>query len=49
MQFHEKKFTEFSWKILKNKFCEIDFFDFTSFFRLDFFKFSGPLCVVEMH
>ena len=32
MQFHEKNFTEFSWKILKNKFREIDIFDFTSFF-----------------
>ena len=28
----------------QNFFREIDFFDFTSFFGLDFFKFSGPLC-----
>ena len=28
---------------MKKKFCEIDLFDFTSFFGLDFFKFSGPL------
>ena len=27
----------------KNLFREIDLFDFTSFFGLDFFKFSGPL------
>ena len=26
----------------KNFFREIDLFDFTSFFGLDFFKFSGP-------
>ena len=25
-------------------FCEIDLFDFTSFFGLDFLKFFGPLC-----
>ena len=25
-------------------FREIDLFDFTSFFGLEFFKFSGPLC-----
>ena len=25
-------------------FCEIDLFDFTSFFGLDFFKYSGQLC-----
>ena len=31
-------------KYLKKIFCEIDLFDFTSFFGLDFFKFSGPLC-----
>ena len=52
MQFHEKKFfTEFSWKILKKKFLrEIDLFDFTSFFfGLDFFKFSGPLCLFQCH
>ena len=24
-----------------------DLFDFTSFFRLDFFKFSGPLCLTH--
>ena len=30
--------------ICSNKFfVEIDLFDFTSFFGLDFFKFSGPL------
>ena len=28
----------------KKKFCEIDLFDFTNFFGLDFFKFSGRLC-----
>ena len=28
----------------QNIFREIDLFDFTSFFGLDFFKFSGPLC-----
>ena len=32
--------------ILKNFFHEIDLFDFTSFFGLDFFKFSGPLCMI---
>ena len=26
---------------------EIDLFDFTSFFGLDFFKFFGPLCIRE--
>ena len=28
------------------KFREIDSFDFTSFFGLDFFKFSGPQCII---
>ena len=28
---------------LKKKFREIDLFDFTSLFDLDFFKYSGPL------
>ena len=28
----------------KKIFRNIDLFDFTSFFGLDFFKFSGPLC-----
>ena len=28
----------------QKEFREIDLFDFTSFFSLDFFKFSGPLC-----
>ena len=32
---------EFGQKIFR----EIDLFDFTSFFGLDFFKFSGPLCI----
>ena len=31
----------------KKIFHEIDLFDFTSFFVLDFFKFSGPLCHLE--
>ena len=31
------------WNLVKIKFREIDLFDFTSFFGLDFFKFSGPL------
>ena len=31
--------------IYQKIFCEIDLFDFTSFFGLDFFKFSGPLWV----
>ena len=31
----------------KNFFLEIDLFDFTSFFGLDFLKFSGPLCNVS--
>ena len=30
-------------KYSKNFFREIDLFDFTSFFGLDFFKFSDPL------
>ena len=30
----------------QKKFREIDLFDFTSFFGLDFFKFSGPMCYV---
>ena len=34
MEFGQKKF-----------FPEIDLFDFTSFFGLDVFKFSGPLCI----
>ena len=34
----------FHGKYSKNYFCEIDLFDFTSFFGLDFFKLSGPLC-----
>ena len=29
----------------KNFFREIDLFDLTSFLGLDFFKFSGPMCV----
>ena len=28
----------------QDNFSEIDLFDFTTFFGLDFFKFSGPLC-----
>ena len=32
-----------SWPFLKVQKMEIDLFDFTSFFGLDFFKFSGPL------
>ena len=37
---------DFSFKI---RFHEIDLFDFTSFFGLDFFKFSGPpLCVADL-
>ena len=31
----------------QKKFREIDLLDFTSFFGLDFFKFSGPLCVSD--
>ena len=31
------------WNLVKNIFLEIDLFDFTSFFVLDFLKFSGPL------
>ena len=31
-------------KFGQKKFSEIDLFDFTSFFGLDIFKFSGPLC-----
>ena len=30
--------------MVKKKFHHIDLFDFTSFFDLDFFKFSGPQC-----
>ena len=30
-------------KFVQKFFREIDLFDFTSFFGLDFFKFSGPL------
>ena len=33
----------------KNFFREYDLFDFTSFFGLDFFKFSGSLFVIESH
>ena len=29
--------------LVKKRIHEIDLFDFTSFFGLDFFKFSGPL------
>ena len=29
------------WNLVKKFFREIDLFDFTSFFGLDFFKFSG--------
>ena len=32
------------WLFLKLLKMEIELFDFTSFFGLDFFKFSGPLC-----
>ena len=32
-------------KFSQKFFREIDLFDFTSFFGLDFFKFSGPLCI----
>ena len=32
----------------KNCLREIDLFDFTSFLGLDFFKFSGPLCVLQL-
>ena len=48
MQFHEKMFGTFSMiiKILLN-FREIDLFDFTSFFGLDFFKFSALLCGMQ--
>ena len=28
----------------QKKIREIDLFDFTSFFCMDFFKFSGPMC-----
>ena len=31
--------------IIQEKIRQIDLFDFKSFFGLDFFKFSGPLCV----
>ena len=31
------------WNLVK-KIHEIDLFDFMSFFSVDFFKFSGPLC-----
>ena len=34
------------WNLVKKIFCEIGLFDFTSFFDLDFVKFSGPLCNV---
>jgi len=34
--------------LVKIKFREIDFFDFTIFFGLDFFKFSGPLWDIWM-
>ena len=30
------------------KICEINLFDFTRFFGLDFFKFSGPLCIPQL-
>ena len=33
--------------MVKKIFREIDLFDFTSFFGVDFFKFSGPLCLWE--
>ena len=32
----------------KKIFCEIDLFDFTSFFGLVFLKFSGPLCYYRL-
>ena len=36
---------EKKWNLVKKNFLrEIDLFDFMSFFGLDFFKFSGPLC-----
>ena len=34
-------------EIAKKIFREIYLFDFTSFFALDFFTFSGPLCIVR--
>ena len=34
------------WKFGQTFFREIDLYDFMSFFSLDFFKFSGPLCTV---
>ena len=33
----------------KNFFREIDLFDFTSFFGLDFLKFSGPRCKINVY
>ena len=35
-------------ELAQKNFREIDLFDFTSFFGLDFFKFSGPLCVYKL-
>ena len=32
------------WNLVKKFFREIELFNFTSFFGLDFFKFSGTLC-----
>ena len=32
----------------QEKFHEINLFDFTNFFGPDFFKFSGPLCAIEV-
>ena len=34
------------WPFLKLQKNGIDLFEFTSFFGLDFFKFSGPLCIL---
>ena len=34
-------------KVAKMVFGQIDLFDFTSFFGLDFFKFSGSLCIYK--
>ena len=35
------------WNLAKKKIRENDVFDFTSFFALDFFQFSGQLCAAE--
>ena len=46
--FSESKILIFMENIQK-KFREIDLFDFTSFFGLDFFKLSGaPLCELQL-